>query len=232
MTRAPKDQGLDRLRVGRAEREAVVTALQEHYAAERLGDEELAARVHQALTATTRADLAKLVEDLPMEQRQRQQVSRGRVRSWRLTSAVTIAAGAVIAGVGVLGGAFASPPTDYQPQDTCLSTGQLTGPDAGCPDAIPEQLRIFSDLDRARGAAEQLQNLADQNPDARLEGLATRARVAAERAEVASSDSQQLVMAADDQPSKKAMADLAKTSTKAADDAQGAVDQALDRIER
>lgn len=230
MTRAPKVGGADRLRVGREDREAVVTALQEHYAAERLGDEDLSSRVAQALTATTRGDLAKLVEDLPTDQRLRQQPSRRRVRPWRLTSAVTIAAGVVVAGVGVLGGAFASP-TDYQPQDTCLSTGQLIGPDAGCPDAIPEQLRIFSDLARADRAAEQLQDLADQNPDVRLQGLATRARVAAERAETASTDSQQMVMA-DDQPSNKAMADLAKTSTKAADDAQGEVDQALDRIER
>lgn len=112
-----------------------------------------------------------------------------------------------------------------------MSTGQLTGSDAGCPDAMPKQLQIFSDLARADRAAEQLQDLADQNPDVRLQGLATRARVAAERAETASTDSQQLVMA-DDQPSKKAMADLAKTSAKAADDAQTAVDQALDRIKR
>ena len=232
MTRAPRDGRVDRLRVGREEREAVVTALQDHYAAERLDDDELTSRIHQALTSTTRADLAMLVEDLPTEQRHRQQASRARARPWRLTSAVTIAAGVVVGGVGVMGGAFASP-TDHQPpQDTCLSTGQLTGPDAGCPDASPEQQQIFTDLARADRAAEQLQDLADQNPDVRLQGLATRARVAAERAETASADSQQLVMATDDQPTKKAMADLAKTSTKAADDAQSAVDQALDRIER
>ena len=53
------------LRVGDAEREAAAAALAEHYAQGRLTFDELGARLHAALTATVRSDLARAARDLP-----------------------------------------------------------------------------------------------------------------------------------------------------------------------
>ncbi|RKE20696.1 DUF1707 domain-containing protein [Streptomyces sp. TLI_171] len=52
-------------RIGAAERDATVDRLQQAYTEERITQDELEQRVHQALTATTRADLAPLLDDLP-----------------------------------------------------------------------------------------------------------------------------------------------------------------------
>jgi hypothetical protein len=53
------------LRVGDADRKAVVDELQRHYVEGRLTSEELSERVGQALSARTFGDLATLLSDLP-----------------------------------------------------------------------------------------------------------------------------------------------------------------------
>jgi len=53
------------LRVGDADRQAVVDELQRHYVEGRLTSEELGERVSQALGARTFGDLANLLSDLP-----------------------------------------------------------------------------------------------------------------------------------------------------------------------
>jgi hypothetical protein len=53
------------LRVGDADRQAVVKELQRHYVDGRLNSEELSERVEHALTARTFGDLAALLTDLP-----------------------------------------------------------------------------------------------------------------------------------------------------------------------
>src|SRR5688500_11333551 len=53
------------VRASNAERERTVTVLREHAADGRLTYDELSERVEQALVATSRADLLKLVADLP-----------------------------------------------------------------------------------------------------------------------------------------------------------------------
>jgi hypothetical protein len=58
----PRDAAL---RVGDAERDRAVEALREHFAAGRLDADELDERLDAALTARTRADLARLFTDLP-----------------------------------------------------------------------------------------------------------------------------------------------------------------------
>lgn len=55
----------DRLRVGDAERDAVASALHEHFAQGRLTREELDERLTGALSAKTVGDLRKVTEDLP-----------------------------------------------------------------------------------------------------------------------------------------------------------------------
>ncbi|MFC9973155.1 DUF1707 domain-containing protein [Spirillospora sp. NPDC127200] len=55
----------DDLRVGDVERDAVATALHDHFAAGRLAREELEERLGTALAARTRADLREIVRDLP-----------------------------------------------------------------------------------------------------------------------------------------------------------------------
>ena len=59
----------DDRRASDAEREAVVSDLRAHAGEGRLGVEELDERIAAALTATTRADLAKLLADLPRRSR-------------------------------------------------------------------------------------------------------------------------------------------------------------------
>lgn len=55
----------DELRIGDAERDAVVVALHDHFAAGRLDRGELDERMDAALAAKTRGDLRALVRDLP-----------------------------------------------------------------------------------------------------------------------------------------------------------------------
>jgi len=55
------------LRVSHADRDQVVAALQRHTAAGRLTLDEFSERVDRALAAITRADLAKVTQDLPAE---------------------------------------------------------------------------------------------------------------------------------------------------------------------
>ncbi|WP_051712299.1 DUF1707 SHOCT-like domain-containing protein [Spirillospora albida] len=55
----------DDLRVGDTDREAVMVALHDHFAAGRLDRAELDERLEPALTAKTRGDLRALVRDLP-----------------------------------------------------------------------------------------------------------------------------------------------------------------------
>jgi DUF1707 SHOCT-like domain len=57
----------DRIRVSDAERDAAAGRLQAAFADGRLGDTEFDHRMHAALTARTRGDLAALVSDLPDE---------------------------------------------------------------------------------------------------------------------------------------------------------------------
>ncbi|RSN51615.1 DUF1707 SHOCT-like domain-containing protein [Actinomadura sp. WAC 06369] len=56
---------LDGLRIGDTERDAVVVALHDHFAAGRLDRGELDERMDAALAAKTRGDLRALVRDLP-----------------------------------------------------------------------------------------------------------------------------------------------------------------------
>ncbi|TDC68660.1 DUF1707 domain-containing protein [Actinomadura sp. GC306] len=58
---APQDE----MRIGDAERDAVMVALHDHFAAGRLDRAELDARMDAVLSAKTRGDLRPLVRDLP-----------------------------------------------------------------------------------------------------------------------------------------------------------------------
>ncbi|MEU8340690.1 protein of unknown function [Actinomadura meyerae] len=55
----------DEIRIGDAERDAVMVALHDHFAAGRLDRTELDERLETVLTAKTRGDLRTLVKDLP-----------------------------------------------------------------------------------------------------------------------------------------------------------------------
>ncbi|MEW2359841.1 DUF1707 domain-containing protein [Spirillospora sp. NPDC029432] len=55
----------DEMRIGDAERDAVTTALHEHFAAGRLDREELDERLGATLAAKTHGDLRAIVRDLP-----------------------------------------------------------------------------------------------------------------------------------------------------------------------
>jgi hypothetical protein len=55
----------DEMRVGDAERDAVTSALHDHFAAGRLDREELDDRLGAALASKTHADLKSIVQDLP-----------------------------------------------------------------------------------------------------------------------------------------------------------------------
>jgi len=61
----------DQMRVGDADRQAVVTELQQHYVEGRLTSDELGERVAQALCARTFGELHVLVADLPSLQQLR-----------------------------------------------------------------------------------------------------------------------------------------------------------------
>ena len=61
----------DDLRASDAERDAVVAELREHGGAGRLGVDDLDERIAVALSATTRRDLAALLDDLPRAPRRR-----------------------------------------------------------------------------------------------------------------------------------------------------------------
>ncbi|XVQ08842.1 DUF1707 SHOCT-like domain-containing protein [Spirillospora sp. CA-255316] len=56
---------LDEMRIGDAERDAVTTALHDHFAAGRLDREELDERLTATLAAKTQGDLKPIVRDLP-----------------------------------------------------------------------------------------------------------------------------------------------------------------------
>ena len=53
------------LRIGNADRDATAAALGEHFAHGRLTLDELTARLHIALTATMRSEIAQITQDLP-----------------------------------------------------------------------------------------------------------------------------------------------------------------------
>ncbi|MEU5879502.1 DUF1707 domain-containing protein [Spirillospora sp. NPDC047279] len=55
----------DEIRIGDAERDAVTSALHDHFAAGRLDQAELGERLDSALTAKTQGDLRTVVRDLP-----------------------------------------------------------------------------------------------------------------------------------------------------------------------
>ncbi|MFG2002789.1 DUF1707 domain-containing protein [Spirillospora sp. NPDC048911] len=55
----------DEIRIGDAERDAVTSALHDHFAAGRLDQDELDERLDAALAAKTRGDLGEIVRDLP-----------------------------------------------------------------------------------------------------------------------------------------------------------------------
>ena len=61
------DSQLDSIRASDSERDAAVARLQAAFAEGRLGDAEFDGRMRTALTARTRADLARLMTDLPAE---------------------------------------------------------------------------------------------------------------------------------------------------------------------
>ena len=61
------DSQLDSIRASDSERDAAVARLQAAFAEGRLGDAEFDERTRTALTARTRADLARLMTDLPAE---------------------------------------------------------------------------------------------------------------------------------------------------------------------
>jgi hypothetical protein len=68
-TRPAKKMPADDKRASDAERDSVVSDLRAHSAEGRLSVEELDQRIAAALAATTRAELAKLLDDLPRRPR-------------------------------------------------------------------------------------------------------------------------------------------------------------------
>jgi hypothetical protein len=72
----------DDKRASDTERDSVISDLRAHAGEGRLSVEELDQRIAAALAATTRADLARLVEDLPRRPRDRTAERREHVRSY------------------------------------------------------------------------------------------------------------------------------------------------------
>lgn len=66
------DRNVRRVRIGDAERDEVLNALQEHLAAGRLDVEEYEQRTERVVTARYAEDLGALLEDLPPTEAQRQ----------------------------------------------------------------------------------------------------------------------------------------------------------------
>lgn len=76
----------DQLRVGDADRQSVVSELQQHYVEGRLTSDELGERVAQALSARTFGELHVLLADLPpLQQQPPGGLSEGPRRGWRST---------------------------------------------------------------------------------------------------------------------------------------------------
>jgi len=229
-TKAAGESAVDAMRVGRDERERCVDELQEHYAAGRLGDQELLERVGSALTATTRADLQGLLSDLPGGGRVRPaERSRGRVFAATVCGALLVG----VLGFGALGGVNSTPPdtSGGMDQTTCLSTGEMTDAENGCPEVSSVQQQIFADADAAVRAAQQLQTISERNPDVQLGGLLERAWASSGRASDAAETSRQLVLAADGNPSEKVLAKAAQAASRAAADTQQVLDAAVKRLD-
>lgn len=219
----------DRMRVGRDERERCVDELQEHYASGRLGESELTERVGTALTATTRADLTELLADLPGGRRvQPAEESRGR-RFWIAVSGAVLVGALGLGAVGA-SGAAPSDPSSGVDQTVCLSTGEMTDPDQGCPDVSGVQQQIFADADAAERAAQQLMEISERNPDVQLDGLLERAWASSGRARDAAESSKQIVLAAAGEPPDKVLAKAAESAGKAAVDTKKTLDAALERL--
>lgn len=213
-------------RVGRDERERCVDALQEHYAAGRLREDELGERIGSALTATTEADLQDLLDDLPA-----QRPPAGDPVAYR-PLLLTLATAALVALLGVAAVSASSSTTAASTgTPVCASTGEATGPDAGCPMMTPVQQKIFADADQADRAAQQLVELADRNPGVRLGPLLERAWTSSGRARDAAGSSQQVILTAQGEPSDTLLAEIARRGERAAQDTQRALDLALDRVD-
>lgn len=219
----------DRIRVGRDEREHCIDELQDHYAAGRLGDAELAERVGSALSATTRADLELVLEDLPGVR----VAPAGRRRARRTTKTLAAAAAVALLGIGAVAMASESPESwSSLEQTTCLSTGEQASLETGCPEPTAVQQQILADADAADRAAQQLQEAADRNPEVALGGLLERAWVSSGRARDAVQNSQQIVRTAQGEPAEKLLAGPAGAAERAAEDTQTTLDLALDRLGR
>jgi hypothetical protein len=91
--------GRGQIHVSDAERERAVDALRDHYADGRLSSDELEERTERAYDATTRADLATLMRDLPRHsgRRARERLARANRHAWRahLTSYAAVNGGLV-----------------------------------------------------------------------------------------------------------------------------------------
>jgi hypothetical protein len=87
------------IRVSDSERERAVETLRDHYADGRLSSDELEERVELAYHATTRADLAALMRDLPSHRgrRARERLAKANREAWRahLTSYAAVNGGLV-----------------------------------------------------------------------------------------------------------------------------------------
>ena len=81
----------DDKRASDAERDAVISDLRVHAGEGRLSIEELDGRIASALSATSRADLAGLVEDLPRRPRDRTRERREHVRTYLAVMALLVA---------------------------------------------------------------------------------------------------------------------------------------------
>lgn len=94
---------LGSVRASDAERERAAAALRDHYADGRLTSEELEDRLQHVYTARSRADLARLLADLPSDRRRR--ALRGFYRWQR--AALRVHAAGYVAGNGSLVGIWA-----------------------------------------------------------------------------------------------------------------------------
>ena len=88
--RQPRIKADDK-RASDAERDSVVSDLRAHAAEGRLSVEELDERITAAFAATTRADLAKLIDDLPRRRRDRTGEQREHVRTYLAVMAQLVA---------------------------------------------------------------------------------------------------------------------------------------------
>lgn len=194
------------VRVGDADRDAVLAQLGEHYAAGRMPLGELHVRQDRALAAVTAAQLAGLVNDLPALRLTRQPRHRPdrRPSSPRrpLVGAAAIVAALTLGGGSLAYVASAAPAAD---PPTCVATGAQAPVTGECPVPSLDQQAILAASATADDAAQSAAQAADGAAEhSALRTLSDQARAGAAETDRAVADAQEAVTASPDSPATRA----------------------------